>query len=1212
MTLTNSADSDSLPVSIESLLHNEAKDKTKDFANGHAIASLLSDAVINHTVALIQSPDSAPASFPISQVAGKVEFATDGHSGQLSLCGEQQPDCDSHLQLTYKLFPYPHFGMTLQGQHDIQTSVDATLAQLANANRAELMLQLLEKATLHFFMASVQQKQEEVSPETAIVPSPQKFVSALQPAVKALMPEREIWKSGRLNNVLPILWGLHPSLFKSFMIEPEASSSRSLNSLKTSLDVNTAILTGKQVKLIQRLAYGGKRHEFTEDELLEVIDYLSSGNFKYYVPNAYLETPSFMKELVRNRILQAYKIPKNKLTKDMLLAHPINENSHYYSYDQIPDELKNNDFLIEFSSMNGIPVNTPPEIAVIIYGYLDIREKIKSLTKLPASFKNDDLYDELIRSGMIALKELPKHIKNKNKEYCLSQLSKGFCTLLDVPAHFMTKKSALDSINSQYWSTNFNLIFSINTYNTFTKDPDFFDELLVKAVIADLEAINKYDTSCKGVQNLIMDQLYDIASNRYSTNEVKLNSLFKKLVNANPFVLIYIESLNDKLPQDLIDIAKASFLEILKNRPELSKGFNIGILYQFFENINADKYFKSHALNIIYPYFPYQGVDKLPEEFLNKQDDFVLKSVPFDKGYEHFLSRKLRPDNPEIVIDYIERNLDFLYYFDDQEYLEQYCKDPLHRQRLIHVLAQRLIANKPWLLKYWVDALPRTLVDDTLEFLKDPALLFKLDASDKLAEPVHPFKFQSPNIPAFGLVVMLHATDLRIAHLTIARQLQLEFANAGGLAFQRVFADQHQLPLFKKAGTVVGGRTLVIPNDNEEEADYYKFQRVGEFKSTLEQEGIMHRFIAKNDRFKSKKPSFGQYLVVLEKDLPESVQGFTDPLQVTDVKGERAILVYHYKATNHYSKYAHTPDETSSAPYARPEQGLLDSIHDIGVLNGQFGIMPTSTIPAFHYTGRRWVFLSPLLGNSKYYAFPLPGKFESWIEATERPDFGWDGLRDWGDVEFYGSMVSGLTSQDSKTSGYTPEVLQRLSFANALCENLLAAVLLRSRLRRDSLDYYYKNKQAVAETENFIERLLNEYLSGLFAKEKEVQPKPRLQKLMGLGDSKYRSWLARTAQEILYWTARQPYEVTDPCASIPSGECYSKHLLLTGHLDDTLYPNPLHPMDAQKKFPRDFQRTPGRLHLGATKSGFPLTALTTGFTSIAHKVFEHSAQHTED
>ncbi|MBO9482619.1 hypothetical protein [Salinisphaera sp. G21_0] len=280
----------------------------------------------------------------------------------------------------------------------------------------------------------------------------------------------------------------------------------------------------------------------------------------------------------------------------------------------------------------------------------------------------------------------------------------------------------------------------------------------------------------------------------------------------------------------------------------------------------------------------------------------------------------------------------------------------------------------------------------------------------------------------------------------------------------------------------------------------------------------------------------------------------------------------------------------------------MNGIHDIGVLNGQFGVMPTSTIPAFHFTGRRWVFLSALLGNSAYFAFPLPGKLECWIEAIERPDFGWDGLRDWGDVEFYGSIKSGLGAKDSKTWGYTPEVIQRLSFANALCENLLAAVLLRSRLRRDSQDYYYQNQQAVEETENFIEQLLNEYLSGFFAKEKELQPKSRLQEFMGLDDTKYRSWLTRSALEILYWTAQQPDEVTDPGALNPDREYYSEHLKNTGQLDKILYPKTLHPTDTQKKYPRDFHQANGEQNLGAFNAILPLVALTRGITRFAANI----------
>ncbi|WP_257280155.1 hypothetical protein [Endozoicomonas sp. ISHI1] len=1220
VALTHSEASETLPVSIESLLHNEAKDELKAFAKGHSIASLLTDAVIRNTVTLIHNPDSALARFPVSRVAGQLEFEADGNSGQLSLCGEQQPDCHSHLQLTYKLFPYPHFGMTLQGQDRIESSVDATIKQLANANRAELILQLLEKAVLHFFMASVQKNNQESKntgndyfqpslqhnegiPETAIAPSYGKLVAPLQLLVKTMMPEGGIWKSGKCRNALSILWGLHPGLFRNLMVESEALSPGSLNIFKISSDANTAIFTEKQVELIQKLVDGRVR-EFTEDEFMNVIDYFSPRTFRKYGSEAYLESPFFMKEFVRNGVLQIHEIPKEKITKDIILAQP-GYDPYQYSYDDLPVELKKEvDFLIEYSNIHGMPYGTPPELAVFIYGYLDTTAKIKSLNNLPASFKNDDLYDDLIRSGIIELKDLPEHIKEKNKEYCLSQLSNDLCKLSEVPVHFMTKESILNSISGVHWFRNFNRIL-FPQYSMFTKDPVFFEEILVKALAYELEAIKGLGYS----YGYIFTSVYNALLNRYKTDEEAFGLLLKKLVKVNPFILIYVEDFNAILPKDLIDAAKRSLLDMLSSRPEVSERFHMTLLYHFFGKVSADNDFITHVLNIVYPYLPEQNYNKLSEVILKEQDKIVLNSEVFDKGKWHFLIRKLRPANPHIAIDYIERHLNFFDLFDDKEYLERCCTDDIIRKRLIHILVERLVANKPSLLMYWKDRLPPQLIDDTLDFLKDPALFFKLDSSDQLTEPVNPLNFQLPNPSALKLVVAAHAFDIHPEDLASGRQLQSEFARAGETVFQRVYPGQHPLSLFEQEGTIVGGRTLAIVNG--EEVDYYKFHRVGEFEATLAQEGIMHQFIAKSDRFRSQKPRFGQYLIVQEKDLPKSTRDFTDRLQFRDVGGERACLVYHFKATNDYGKYAHTPDDTST-PYTTAEQGLLNSIHDIGVLNGKFGIMPTSTIPSFHAVGRRWVFLSPLLGNSDYYAFPLPGDFDGWIEAIERPDFGWSGLRDWGDVEFYGSMKSGLGSKDSKTWGYTPEVLQRLSFANAMCENLLAAVLLRSRLRRDSPDYFYQNPKTLKETENFIEQLLNEYLSGLFAKEIEVQPKPRLQKIMQLDDGKYRSWLTRTAQEILYWTALQPDEVPDRCAFTPSSECYSEHLKRTGHLDKILYPKPLHPLDAQKAFPRDFRNDNDQLNLGADNGVFPLVSLAKGLTLFASKIFAFADQYTEE
>ncbi|WP_252176711.1 hypothetical protein [Endozoicomonas sp. 4G] len=1113
--------------------------------------------------------------------------------------------------MTYKLFPYPHFGMILQGQYDIKNSVDATVKQLANANRAELMLQLLEKAVLHFFIASFQQNNQEakktgndyVPPSLQQTPSHPKLVAPLQLLVKTLMPEGSLWKSGKRHKVAPIPWRLYPGSFRHFMVEPEASSPNPSNSLKARPALNTAIFTEKQVELIKKLVDGGPRN-LPKDEFINAIDFLERDRHVIGMSFDRFESPTLWKELVKNRLLFIHEVPTEEITKEVILAKPNFVRSKPL-YEDMPDELKKDvNFLIEFSKIAGIPRGTPPELAIFIYSHLDITTKIKSLNFLPDSFKNDELYDELIHSEMMWLEDLPEHIKNKNKDYCLSQLLNGWCQLSEVPIHFLTKELILNSISGNYWNENTITVF-YPQYNIFTKDPDFLEAVMTKALSIEQEAErgDNYEF------HTIFRTVYFAAINRYKTDEKALNSLLIKLIKTNPFILNYMEHFNDTLPQEFVDTAKNSLWNLLNTRPEISQNFNIDILYHFFEKVGADNNFKTDVLNIVYPYLPEQNYDKLPEDILLEQDKIVLKSEQtFGKGGAHLLSRKLRPDNPHIAIDYMERHIDFFRFFDDKDYLEKCCNDPIIRQRLIRVLAERLIADKDSLLVYWKDRLPPKLLDAILDFLKDPELFFKLDSANQLPEPVNPLKFQLPNTEAFLMTVAAEAGGFDPSDEDAGHQLKLAFAGAGKTRFQGVYPGQHPLSLFTKEGTILGGRTLKIANG--EWVDYYKFQRIGESVDTLAQEGVMHQFIDKNDRFKSQKPRFGGYLMVLEKDLPEITRHFTDRLQASNFEGERAFLVYYFHATDDYSQYAYTPDKTDT-PYASAERGLLNSIHDIGVLNGQYGVMPTSAIPAFHFTTRRWVFLSPLLGNSKYFAFPLPGNFANWIEAIERPDFGWSGLRDWGDVEFYGSMKSGLGSTDSKTWGHTSEVLQRLSFANALGENLVAAVLLRSRLRRDSPDYYYQNPQALKETETFIEQLLNEYLSGLFAAEKERQPTSRLQSFMKFDDTQYRAWLTRSAQEILYWTALQPYEATEHCAFTPNSECYSEHLKNMGHLDKGLYPKPLHSLEVQKKFPRDFTKTGEHLHLGAFSAVFPLVTLTKLITRFVGHIFVYRHQFTE-
>ncbi|WOG26495.1 hypothetical protein [Endozoicomonas sp. 8E] len=992
---------------------------------------------------------------------------------------------------------------------------------------------------------------------------------------------------------------------------------RKLKKLKAIQGANTAVISDRQVELIKELI-DGKEGRLSIDEFIDVIDFLHYRP-KEKLPEDYFKSSTLLSGIIRNHLWDVFEMAASDKMRDVLLSTPerkkqillsgSRKTGSRLSYEVLPEELKNDiDFLTEYSGLHSIPRGTPPKLAVPIYECLDTRAKIKSISVLPDSFKDDDFYDELIGSGRIKLHDLPATIREKNKEYCLLQLSKRLCRLSEVPDQFITKKVILDSLNGGNLLVDFFTIFKgDHQYEMLNNDPDFFEEVLLKTTSATLEVIMEIE----GSKIYPLSNIYQNCMDGFSGDRKRFALLLKRLVEANPFFVIVVENLDDDLLQDLIETGKQSLSKMLSSRPEISRYLDTKILSCFFNKVNADEAFKTCVMNRVYPYFPDNSSCAFPEKILLLQDAMVLDSDPFDAGEVHMIARHLRPEKADLIVGYIEHFQFFLSRFNDSEYLAKCCNDPLIRKRLIHVLATRMIANKQQSMVELRDCVPRQLIDDTLAYLNNPALFYELDASGTLTEPVNPLKFQQPNTLAFALMVALEAFDLHFADLASGRQLQSEFARAGKTEFQRVYPgqDQDSLSLFAGKGDIVGGRTLAVKNG--EEVDYYKFQRLGESVATLAQEGIMHQFIAGSDRFKSRKPRFGEFLILLEKDLPESARGFTDRLQVCDIDGERAFRVYHFKATKNYGQYAHTPDQ-SRTPYAIAERGLLDAIHDIGVLNGSVGVMPTSTIPAFHDTGRRWLFLSPLLGNSDCFAFPLPGTFGGWIKAIERPDFGWDGLRDWGDVEFYGAMKSGLSARDSKTSGHSPEVMQRLSFVNALCENLLAAVLLRARLRRDSPDYHYQNQQAVEETENFIEQLLNEYLSGLLAKEKESPPRPRLQELMGLDDDTYRAWLKRIAREILYWTARQPREATDACAFDPSVECFSKHIKETGNLDSTLYPKGLSIFDRQKEFPRDFHNVNDELNLGANNAVFPLVSLVRGLTLLAGNIFAFAHQHTED
>ncbi|WP_257275126.1 hypothetical protein, partial [Endozoicomonas sp. SESOKO4] len=129
---------------------------------------------------------------------------------------------------------------------------------------------------------------------------------------------------------------------------------------------------------------------------------------------------------------------------------------------------------------------------------------------------------------------------------------------------------------------------------------------------------------------------------------------------------------------------------------------------------------------------------------------------------------------------------------------------------------------------------------------------------------------------------------------------------------------------------------------------------------------------------------------------------------------------------------------------------------------------------------------------------------------------------------------------------------------------------------------------------------------------KEWPPKSRLPEFMGVDQVTYRSWLTRTAEEILYWTAMQPHEVKDNCTFTLSDECYSEHIKQSGNLDTTLYPKALRRFDIHKKFPKDFHNVNDQLNLGANNAVFPLISLVKGLTLFVGNIFAFADQYTEE
>ncbi|WP_422462608.1 DUF4116 domain-containing protein [Endozoicomonas sp. ALB115] len=403
---------------------------------------------------------------------------------------------------------------------------------------------------------------------------------------------------------------------------------------------------------------------------------------------------------------------------------------------------------------------------------------------------------------------------------------------------------------------------------------------------------------------------------------------------------------------------------------------------------------------------------------------------------------------------------------------------------------------------------------------------------------------------------------------------------------------------------IVGGRTMQCLQAGGQ-AIYFKFQRAGEPLETLAREGLLYQVIANTPelagKFNSVLPEYRDFMrLPLGKDLEYLINQFDDPVEITESHGQRYINVFCYTAPVAYARYAHSPDTAEDCPWQRPEQGILRACHDAGYMTSM-GLVPTSMLQCLHNTeaGRGWVALHSAMNliSDNVHA----GKLTAWnTQATEKIDFGHCGMRDLGDYERFGHIHSCLRQKDTLETCYMPKVSQRIALANSICEIIVSAVLVRSRLRQGFAGYHYKNPQALNETAAFVESACNQFLLGLMP---TAAAPISLRFLLGRDDNEYQAWLVRVAQEILYWTALQPD--APGFAQLPLDEydptdCYMNHINDQQHLSKALYPYDAYACTRHANFYDIY----GQLIFGADFSTFPLISLMNGLTKMCTDILK--------
>ena len=413
-----------------------------------------------------------------------------------------------------------------------------------------------------------------------------------------------------------------------------------------------------------------------------------------------------------------------------------------------------------------------------------------------------------------------------------------------------------------------------------------------------------------------------------------------------------------------------------------------------------------------------------------------------------------------------------------------------------------------------------------------------------------------------------------------------------------------------------GGRTLQVKNGDT--IYYYKFQRKGEPLKELVREGLIHQFRAEHPqgawaKLASDLPTDPHFFQLEKSMWPSQKADFKDEVEVHK-EGEREWLnVYRYTASADYGRYAHQPDREADCPFKKPEDAILTACYDMGLF-ASMGLMLTSMLPAMHNSKERrsWQTLYDLFGD-RGSTEVHPGTLGAWNStATEHCDIGFNGLRDVGDYEQFGTIQSCFSKSEDDGTAQPFKTGQRLAVAGTLCDNVMAAVLIRSRLRQQDGNYHYRKGRAVADTACFIDAVCDHLLTGLAGKGKgELQP-GITRKMMGFEKPQYEQWLHRTAFEIVYWTALQPDSrggkiTTVNTVSFDPLDGWATHLQQEHNLSSTLYdPEVFVPDVRDNTYPDHFINPDHKDNLGGHSAAFPFLSLVQGLTSLGGDILARS------